>query len=538
MLKNYYYLNRTITELNRTLAECEVTDIYSQQKNSLLLAIPTVNLPYRHLFISTNPGLPYLVIKDEHHKAKKNLIEFDLFPETNKIEKFEIAKDDRIIKITFTDFELLFIIMGGNTNIFFLHGNSILAKLKKNKDDKTIIKTARNKSFTSQNVYHKIEESLFKDFNTKKIKQKYSFIPKEIITELKLIWNNGYKTEELFHSLIGEVYNGKIKVFENKIENRIRFVPEEFKSFPTDKFVLFDDVNSAIKKYLQLHFRLEKISKLKTEISKHLFRQLEKVSNKLNNLRGRIENGDKSKEYYNIANLLLTNRHLLKKGLNEIELTDYSTNRTIKIKLDKTRTPQEEINRWFEKARDEKINFQKSKQLEFETGNSYNRLKNLEEKFNNAKTTDDYLEIKKRLNIKEKKEEKQKMYGNAKLRELLIDDKYKVLVGRDSKSNDMLSIKIAKQNDYWFHARGLPGSHVILRVDNPKEGVPKNIIKTAAQIAAYYSKAKTAGIAPVSYTLAKFVRKKKGMEPGKVLIEKEKVLLVRPEIPKNVEVIS
>ena len=168
----------------------------------------------------------------------------------------------------------------------------------------------------------------------------------------------------------------------------------------------------------------------------------------------------------------------------------------------------------------------------------FDKLKGIETEFINASSVDDYIEIKAKLKISDKKNEKKKVTDGAKLRELLIDGKYKVLVGRDSKSNDMLSIKIANQNDYWFHARGLPGSHVVLRVDDVKVGVPKNIIKNAAQIAAFYSKAKTAGTAPVSYTLAKFVRKKKGMEPGKVLIEKEKVLLVRPEIPANTEMVS
>ena len=60
----------------------------------------------------------------------------------------------------------------------------------------------------------------------------------------------------------------------------------------------------------------------------------------------------------------------------------------------------------------------------------------------------------------------------------------------------------------------------------------------AASIAAFYSKAKTAKIAPVAYTFAKFVYKRKGMEPGKVMLSKEKVLLVKPEIPKNCEFVE
>ncbi len=90
----------------------------------------------------------------------------------------------------------------------------------------------------------------------------------------------------------------------------------------------------------------------------------------------------------------------------------------------------------------------------------------------------------------------------------------------------------------FMHARGLPGSHVVLRVDKPKEGIPKNILKNAAQLAAYHSKAKTAKLAPVSYTFGKYVRKKKGMDPGKVLLMKENVLLVRPEIPKNAVLVT
>jgi predicted ribosome quality control (RQC) complex YloA/Tae2 family protein len=122
---------------------------------------------------------------------------------------------------------------------------------------------------------------------------------------------------------------------------------------------------------------------------------------------------------------------------------------------------------------------------------------------------------------------------NIKYYHFILEDKYHVFVGKDSKSNDLLTLKFAKQNDLWFHARGLPGSHVVLRIENTKEAVPKNIIKSAASIAAFYSKAKTAGTVPVSYTFKKFVIKKKGMEPGKVLLLKESSILVKPEIPLN-----
>ncbi len=538
MLRNYYYLNRTVTELNKALQNAEVDEIYSQEKNSLLISIPTDENPYRHLFISTNPSLPYLLIKNDHRKAKKNIVQINVLDRLERISKIEISKNDRLIKITLKNLEILFSIMGGRTNIYFIRNSEIVDELRKSKGDSEILERIKNNEFTSENVFHNVYENLFAEFDLKQIKKVYSFIPKEIILEIKLRFAEGDSYVQIFHQLLKELYFGKIKIFEHNIEEKIRFVPEAFKSFPTTDEILVDDCNTAISKFLQKHYQYTRIAKLKKEISKQLFKELDRTATKLNNLKGRIEKGERSDEYYNFGNLLLANRDRLKKGMDKVTVVDYVTNNEIIIKLNRKNTPQKSIDLYFEKAKDEKINFKISEQLFEGTLKKYNQLKEVETEYENANSVDDYSEIKLKLKISDKKREKKKVTDGAKLRELLIDGKYKVLVGRDSKSNDMLSIKIAKQNDYWFHARGLPGSHVVLRVEDTKIGVPKNILKNAAQIAAFYSKAKTAGTAPVSYTLAKFVRKKKGMEPGKVTIEKEKVLLVRPGIPSNTEMVS
>jgi predicted ribosome quality control (RQC) complex YloA/Tae2 family protein len=428
--------------------------------------------------------------------------------------------------------------MGGNTNVYFVSNGKVVDELKKSKSDFDVFKYIGDNKFSSSNVYHTIEENIFEGLDSKRIKQAYSFIPKEIVSEMKLRYVDGAEYQPLFHQVLDEVYTGKINVFENKTEEKIRFAPESFRLFANSDKLLFDDCGKAIPKFLQKHYGFEKIKSTAKEISKYLFKELEKTSNKLNNLKGRIEKGERSDEYYHYGNLLLANRHLLSKGLEKIIVTDYLSNNEVSIKLNTKNAPQESIDAYFEKAKDEKINFKISEELFSNTLKQFNNLKAIEYEFVMAESVNDFEELKSKLKLCNTKKEKKKVNMDAKLREFLIDGKYKVLVGRDSKSNDMLSIKIANQNDYWFHARGLPGSHVVLRVENTKEGVPKNIIKNAAQIAAFYSKAKTAGTAPVSYTLAKFVRKKKGMEPGKVMIEKEKVLLVRPEIPANTEMVS
>jgi len=149
----------------------------------------------------------------------------------------------------------------------------------------------------------------------------------------------------------------------------------------------------------------------------------------------------------------------------------------------------------------------------------------------NAESAVNIDSIMKELKIKQEVQKKSEEDIKSKFRHYIIDGKYNVYVGKDSKSNDFLTMKFAKQNDYWFHARSVSGSHVVLKNEYPKEGIPKNILKSAASIAAYHSKAKTSGMVPVSYTQKKYVTKKKGMDPGKVALLREDVLIVKPEIP-------
>jgi predicted ribosome quality control (RQC) complex YloA/Tae2 family protein len=102
-----------------------------------------------------------------------------------------------------------------------------------------------------------------------------------------------------------------------------------------------------------------------------------------------------------------------------------------------------------------------------------------------------------------------------------------VLAGRTDAANERLSLKLARPGDLWFHIRGLPGSHVVLRV--PADAVPDRATRElAAGLAAYHSKARAAGTVAVSCTEARHVSKSSGAPRGTVTIRQESVLKVRP----------
>ena len=111
---------------------------------------------------------------------------------------------------------------------------------------------------------------------------------------------------------------------------------------------------------------------------------------------------------------------------------------------------------------------------------------------------------------------------------------FTALAGKTDDDNECLSLKVARANDYWFHVHGVPGSHVVLQ--GPEgEDPDRDTLKAAAAIAAYHSKARNAGVVPVSCTRAGNVSKPRGAKAGTVQIRKETTIKVRPGLPPNVE---
>lgn len=119
---------------------------------------------------------------------------------------------------------------------------------------------------------------------------------------------------------------------------------------------------------------------------------------------------------------------------------------------------------------------------------------------------------------------------NARAYHYVLPGGWEVLAGRTDEDNERLSLREARPNDWWFHVRGMPGSHVLLRAREEAEP-DRATLEAAAAIAAWHSKARAGGWVAVSCTPARFVSKPRGAKPGTVSIQKEKVLKVRPALP-------
>ena len=534
MVKDYHYILRCVTELRPVLVGQIITEAFSQEKEQLNLHIPSEEKTDRHLVISCNPQIPYMLIRDELHRAKKNT--FTMFEDVlpSKIYEIRIAANDRIVNISTDRHEIFFLIRGSKSNIIVVDDNGIQASFKKIiGDSRLLLEEIFNNEYLSDDpdisLSYKVAETY------QEIKKDFPFVSRSLFNEfVSRLNSSGSPSNNTLIKCMKEIINENIFVgYDTELKN-IRFIPESFDTSSLSDIEVSSTYNNAVKKYIARFYKSRKFNELYKFLTGFIDKQIHILSNRLNNLKFRLEKGCKDDIYYKYGQLLLVNLNTIAPGSKTAVVEDYLNGEEISIKLDPAKNIQENANNYFEKAKDEKKNFSISKELFDSTRIKYETYINFRDEIKSAKELDDLIFIKDQLNIRESKR-KSKLEEQANYRTYILGNKYRVLVGKDSKSNDVLTVKIAKQNDYWFHARGYAGSHVVLRVDNTKEAIPKSILNNAASIAAFYSKGKTAKVAPVAYTLRKYVRKNKNMNPGQVIMTKEKVLLVKPEIPKNAE---
>jgi predicted ribosome quality control (RQC) complex YloA/Tae2 family protein len=535
MYKSYYYLNRLILELNTVLTGKKIISIFSQEKDRLIIQLD--GSAELLIEISVNHSEPYINVRKRYSRAKKNTIEFFSELAGKTIKEVLIASDDRIIKFVTDAGELFFAIRGKYTNLFF---NSDYLVPFKNESQENL--SQFRQEFEAK-YFHKsfnIPESEFiKGKSIEEIRNRYRFIGREIENEVNARKINNESDSGILLNVLQDIFTEAPAVYVDENLGEVHIGFNSLKIYATYKKLLFDTLIEAFNQFLIKKYQYEeKKSKLK-KVESFLDRELRKISSRLNNLLIVIEKGSQEEQLNKIANLLLINLHKIQTGLSEIEVDDiYSTESKVKIKLDTKLSAKKNIDRYFEKSRDSKINFEKSKNLYLSTKKEFDKITSYQLKLKSNPAIEELDQIMKELKIKDSAKPNQNDDVETKFKHYLVENKYHVFVGKDSSNNDFLTTRFAKQNDYWFHARSVPGSHVVLRIENSKEAVPKSVLKKAASIAAYHSKAKTAGVVPVTFTLKKFVVKRKGQPIGQVSLLKEQVLLVKPEIPSDVEYLT
>ena len=299
---------------------------------------------------------------------------------------------------------------------------------------------------------------------------------------------------------------------------------------PNKTAIAFDDLNEAMYKYARnREVELEKRS-LKNFVLGCITRDEKKIRATIKKVESEAGDDSQPEVLEHIANTILANLHKIKKGTKEITLPDVYGSGDIDITLDPSLEGPANAAKFFTRAR----KLRAASKLAVERLESLSaRLETLGKEREIAVELDDLKQL------RELSASYARYQGSAK--EIPQDEKFprrfrsvsglEIIVGRSDEENDAL-VRWAGRNDYWLHAQGVGGSHVILKSPG-KQAPDHRSVEQAAAIAAYYSKAKTSAVVPVAVTLVKYVIKRKGQGPGKVTYTREKVVFVEPGIPSG-----
>lgn len=202
----------------------------------------------------------------------------------------------------------------------------------------------------------------------------------------------------------------------------------------------------------------------------------------------------------------------------------------VRIRLDPLLTPSQNAQKYYKEYRKARTAEEK---LTGQIGQARQELAYLDtvlEELSRAQTERDLEEIRQELReqgyIRPQRGKQKPLAASAPL-EFSVPDGFRVLVGRNNRQNDRLTLKQADHNDIWFHTKNIPGSHTILVTDGrePTEAA----VLAAAKLAAFHSRAKDSSRVPVDYTRVRHVSKPQGARPGMVIYVKYKTLYVTPE---------
>src|ERR1035438_5204124 len=538
MYKNFFFLNKFVVEADSELRGYSLTDAFSQDKDKLILAFRSGE-EKKFIELSVNPGNPFITLRNKYSRAKRNSVSFFESHLPINILSIDIAQYDRVIRLNSEGCAMYFFIRGKYTNAVLITSERMIFPFKKSEepDEDLLIKELSEIKFSNEFSYPAF---VIKEEDTPdSIRKRYPYIGKEIIFELKNR-TEGKKQDldEELNNILREVEKNNPAVFYSDKFDTLELGIESFGSIPFSEKTVFQTTSEALQYYLGRKYSIEGIADIKKKIVRYVKREMEKLSTKLNSLDSILSKESKEEIYNKYGNLLLINLHKIKPRMDKVLVDDVYEGKEIEIPINPSISPNRNADLYFERAKDDRITREKAKGMKVRFILEFNKLKGINDRIDSIEEKEELRAIMKDLKIKDDENNPVKEDMKNKFKRYIIDGKYLVFVGKDSQNNDLLTVKFAKQNDYWFHSRGVPGSHVVLRTENIKENMPKNILKKAAALAAYHSKAKTAGLTPVSYTQKKYVVKKRGMEPGKVALLKEEVLLVRPEIPPGCEYIS
>lgn len=350
-----------------------------------------------------------------------------------------------------------------------------------------------------------------------------------------------YEGIHLFHNIsrfLDDVKAGNYTpniVYENG--NPVEFSSTHLTCYETCESKEFDSISQVLKEYYQMKDVITRIRQKSTELRKIVTTALERNRKKYDLQAKQLKDTEKRDKFKVYGELLTTYGYEAKPGDKSLTCINYYDDKEIRIPLDETKTAMENAKKYFDKYNKLKRTFEAVTIQMAETKEEIEHLESISNALDIALQEEDLVALKeeliqygymKRKHVSGKgKKAKSGKVVNRPLH-FVSSDGFHIYVGKNNFQNDELTFKFAVGNDWWFHAKGIAGSHVVVKTNG--EELPDRTFEEAGQLAAYYSKGKEMDKVEIDYTEKKNVKKPNGSKPGFVVYYTNYSLMARPDI--------
>lgn len=564
-------------ELHKKLVGGKVDKVHQPESDELALFIRNNKENFK-LVLSSSASNPRVYISNEYKKenpikAPMFCMLFRKYIQGGIITDISQVDFERIIKISVESFDELkekttkdiyIEIMGRHSNIILTQNNKIIDAIKRiplsvsrvrqllpnmtyefppAQDKINPIKGTSIKSFI--NTLREFDGPIYKGIYTKFLGISPS-VAKEICHRSNLDLNDRAEDKnrdemsilyKVFSDLFTKIKNNEYDpciVIDEKVDKVIDFSCINLNFLDNNTFIKNESISQIIEDYYKTKDFKDRVHQRTSDLRKSISIKLDRLYHKQTKIQKELIDADNANEFKVKGELLTSYIYMIEKGMESVEVPNfYDENYSnITIPLNKNLTPSENAQKYFKK-------YSKLKTAKIELtsqiaicNEEIDYLENIMLAIENCENLEELADIKDELirlgyakapyRYKAKKDND----ITTKPNQFTSSDGFTILVGKNNKQNDYLTLRIADPEDIWMHTKNIPGSHVIIK--SAGKNVPDETLYEAAMLAAFYSKARMSSQVPVDYTMKKHVKKPSGSKPGMVIYETNSTIYVTP----------
>ena len=539
-----FFLHHMVEELRAELLNGRIQKINQPFDQELVLQIRSNRQSHR-LLLSAHPVFGRIQLTETTFENPAQPSTFIMvlrkYLQGAVIESIEQIENDRIVEITVSNKNeigddiqatLIIEIMGKHSNILLVDksSNKILEVIKhigfSQNSYRTLLPGATYiapPSTKALNPFTIKDEKLFEILQTQELTAKnlqnlFQGLGRDTATELER-----------------QLLNDKLATFRNFFEQETNpcLTDKSFSCVPFSTKIEghFSSLSQLLDVFYKDKAERDRVKQQASELIRRVENELQKNRQKLKKQEKELQATENAEEFRQKGELLTTFLHQVPNDQDQVVLDNYYTNQPITIALDKALTPNQNAQKYFKRYQKLKEAVKYLTELIEETKATILYLESVETVLNQA-GLDEIAEIREEL-IQTgfiRRRQREKIQKRKKPEKYLASDgKTIILVGRNNLQNEELTFKIARKEELWFHAKDIPGSHVVISGNlNPSDEVKTD----AAELAAYYSKGRLSNLVQVAMIEVKKLNKPTGGKPGFVTYTGQKTLRVTPDPDK------